>query len=280
MNKSATRKAIQAGCVIFGVAIAIACQHTSAQSVSPGPPTGNAKAAAFIKSQLASAESQLTTLDAAISKSQLFIDTFKTKFATLEMDASKMSVSKESYPEVLKTLHSQRVQLSIDLAGIEARFKAIQAAMAKLIQQQTDSELKPLQEIIKKQEAQVALLKAKLAQGDEAENLYQIEISLLESKSRLAQLKTPQGGLFSHLNQHLLDTTLERAEKIARLEKANQLIEGTDEYRSNLDQTRQFHREFLEAVQKWDGLNQERSQIAENIKLLQAELGKLDAYKD
>ena len=55
------------------------------------------------------------------------------------------------------------------------------------------------------------------------------EVDLLEARLRLAEASKPSGSL-SYLNSQLLNTSLEKAEKTARLEKANSLFEDVEEY--------------------------------------------------
>ena len=160
------------------------------------------------------------------------IKTYDIELEKLKKYGTTLAVSKDSYPEILKIIHSQRVQLSIDLAGLEARYDAIAIAIAEASKKQSEEVLKPYKRLVEVRYANLKQVKKLLETGSaSSEKLRMAEVELLESRLRLAEASKPSGSL-SHLNSQLLDASLERAEKTARLEKANSLFKDVEEYRT------------------------------------------------
>lgn len=212
---------------MLGISIAIGGQQVLGQSVSPPKkPTPvqllNARIDDHLSEKIAIEESLKLS-----EERQLLLNKELTDLKQLE---TQMSVSAESYPEVLKTLHAQRVQLTIDLAGVEARSNAITRAIDEASEQQIQNLIQPLQRLVDIRSAELERLK-KLKDVTSTASLRASEIALLDAKTRLAQATSSSGGALGNLNAQLLETSLERAEKTARLAKANSLIQDVDEYR-------------------------------------------------
>lgn len=255
-----------------GVFLFNCSQQSLGQSVSP--PTG--KKAEMIKSL----ESQI---EKCIAQQQLVLGSIEAsrqrrQLLQKEVDAltqlgNKMSVSPESYPEVLKTLHSQRIQLSIDLAGIDARYEAIKQAIAQVTKRQVESQAGLLQRLVEIRELELDRLK-KLANAAAVSTgvLRDAEIALLDAKTRLAQVASPSGGILGHLNTQLLDTTLQRAETTARLDKAKSLTEDVDAFRTHHSKTENKLNEVMSLEDELMMLHDEKNEGEADINTLKARL--------
>ncbi len=252
-------------CLAIGMTLFV-CQQSAGQSVAPK------RSPKAIK-----LESQIRELELAINlnKTQLLgvkseKEKYEKELAELKKRETSLNVSEASYAEVLKTLHSQRIQLSIDLAGIEARHDAIASAIKAAVGKQNDDVVKPFKRLVELHKSKYDRMMEKGSSATASEK-QSAEISLLESQLQLANAMKPSGSL-SHLNSQLLDTSLERAEKIARLEKANSLFEEVDEfhrYQTALASAKQNSRKSNRAE---DGLLQAQERYVQRLKELQTEL--------
>ncbi len=208
-------------------------------------------------------------------------NTGKSELLSTELDGlkkleSQMSVSEESYPEVLRTLHSQRVQLLIDLAGIEARSGAIQQAIAQITDDQLENLINPLNKLVEIREAELDRLKSMVEQGVVSTSaLREAEIAILEAKTRLAQAQSTSGGALGQLNSQLLATSLEKTEKSARLSKTSSLIKEVDEYRIHASKVSEKRGELRSLGSEIVNLKNELSDLAQTLVFQKAELRKL-----
>jgi chromosome segregation ATPase len=232
MKRIATQSIGPITCCVIGL-IALSLSHPSFGQSVPTPPK---KSAEMIKLENLIAEKMNFQLEIeqSISDVSKRIQLLSTELDSLRKQESQMSVSAESYSEVLKTLHSQRFQLLIDLAGIDARHEAIEKAIAELTRQQADSLVNPLQKLVEIRAKDIERLRMMMEQGAiSTDNFRDAEIALLEAKTRLAQVNSTSGGALGQLNSQLLNTSLEKTEKAARLAKTSSLIEEVDEYRTH-----------------------------------------------
>lgn len=230
MIRFAHRRFSQVACLAIGVLVLGSCHPLQGQSV-PTPPKKSPRVIELEKliQQRLVAKKQI---EDSIANQEHGSQVLQEELAELKKLESTMGVSEESYPEVLKTLHAQRVELLIDLAGIEARFKAIKDAIAVSTEVQSESAHSTLRKLVIIREQDLDRLKQQYQQGViPSSEVSKAEIALLEAKTRLAQMAANSGGMLDQLNRQLLDTSLEKAEKTARLDKARQLIEEVDAYR-------------------------------------------------
>ena len=186
-------------CLAIGVTLFV-CQQSAGQSATP-------------KRSPIKLESQIRNLEVVMRqiKTQLLDvkgkkEKYENELAALKKRKTSLNVSEASYGEVLKTLHSQRIQLSIDLAGIEARIDAITSAIEAAVSKQNDDVVKPFKRLVElhKSKYDRVMKKGSSASATEKQSA---EISLLESQLQLANALKPSGSL-SHLNSQLLDLSL------------------------------------------------------------------------
>ena len=250
-------------CLAIGMTLFV-CQQSAGQSATP-------------KRSPIKLESQIRNLEVVMRqiKTQLLDvkgkkEKYENELAELKKRKTSLNVSEASYGEVLKTLHSQRIQLSIDLAGIEARIDAITSAIEAAVSKQNDDVVKPFKRLVElhKSKYDRVMKKGSSASATEKQSA---EISLLESQLQLANALKPSGSL-SHLNSQLLDTSLERAEKIARLEKANSLFEEVDEFHRYQTALNSAQKNSRESSREEVNLLQEQKRIVRELQGLQNEL--------
>ena len=108
----------------FAVLIAFGCQRLDAQSATT-PPKPSPRVT-MLEAQIAESLVKKDQVEKSLLSVREQNQLLETELVDLKKLEREMSVTAESYPEVLKTLHSQRIQMTIDLAGIEARYRAIE----------------------------------------------------------------------------------------------------------------------------------------------------------
>ncbi|MEM7455917.1 MAG: hypothetical protein AAF456_16320 [Planctomycetota bacterium] len=136
-------------------------------------------------------------------------------------------VSENSFSEIMKSLQSQRVQLIIDLAGLEARRMALENARLESQARLNQDDLTlPLERLLEIQEQNLARLRELFMQGAVSpDDVNAAEQRMLEAKIQLAQARGPSVGASDSLASQLLEVSLERADKSARLDKTERLLE-------------------------------------------------------
>ena len=208
------------------------------------------------KAKLADQVSRLSIqLDSAI-KNQL----------SLVAKQDSAGVSSESFGEVIRSLQSQAVQLKIDLAGLEARRNFLQQASTELGKENNDNGiLRPLQRTLQlAQENHKRLSKS----SSPPEQVREAELNLLETEVRLAEAKqeakqnNPQ---LSKISNQMFETSLERAEKTARLAIVQDMLNSITEARTDVEMTGRIS-------QQVDGINQSLSQRKQRLTELESEL--------
>lgn len=250
MNQISTLKTNRILCLALGLTLALVCQQSVGQS-APAPPKVPAAVAKY-QAQLERHKSQSEDLIERLKAATVNEKSIAQELEELKNRGDTLSVSADSYPEILKTIHSQRVQLSIDLAGLDARYDAIAIAITEATKKQHEAVLKPYKRLVEVREAKLKRLTENAATTSK-ENRDAAEVELLEARLRLAEASKPAGSL-SHLNSQLLDTSLERAEKTARLEKAISLFKDVEEYRS-----------FRAALEETQGKRQTITRLQQDI---------------
>jgi hypothetical protein len=154
------------------------------------------------------------------------------KVRTIDAQLTDFHLSMESYPEIVKMLQSSRVELSIDLAGLEARQKELlkQRDSASPPNQQPllAKELSIAQELVKISQEEFGFLEAKYKAGQAIATdvlAAKKELKLAELRLALAESKSSESSN-SH-SPELSKLILDRAEKSARLAVVEKLLEST-----------------------------------------------------
>ncbi len=133
-------------------------------------------------------------------------------------------VSNESFADIMRSLQLQRVELSIDLAGLDARRKSLQAiaetSPAATVQAAIQTKLQQQVEILK-QSLEFAKTRYENGNGPESE-MYAAQRNLLTAEIRLLEFQQVESSDAGSIE--LRDVALERAEKRARLEKVDEIL--------------------------------------------------------
>ena len=151
----------------------------------------------------------------------------------LELLESKSGISGESFSEIVKNLQAKRIDLLVDIAGLEAKRDTILEA------NKTNSDdaaiVEPLEKIIEIKQAKLEQTRKKLASSSASiDEIRSAEMSLLSSKVQLAGIKSKKDSS-NLLSDALLDTSLALSESKARLAKTESLLQEVLPARKELE---------------------------------------------
>ena len=229
-NQYSISKLTRITCLALGFVLAFVCQESAGQ-LAPSPPKISPKLAG-IQAELVELKKMKENFPGLIEAEQAKQKTYEQELEELRKRKSTLKVSAESYPEILKTIHSQRIQLSIDLAGLEARRDALVLAIGNATVKRDKEVLNPYKRLVQVREAELQRSQSLREKGSAgSKEIQNAEVELLEARLRLAEASKPSGSV-TYLNSQLLDTSLERAEKTARLDKVASILKDVDEYQT------------------------------------------------
>ena len=159
----------------------------------------------------------------------------------------KIGVSADSYSTIITTLQSKRVDLLVDIAGMEARENTIKKIRREMEAGGADviSQLEKLVEI-QKSNLQSVAQRYKVASASKSE-VNAAESKLLEIEIRLTEAKR-QSKSSALLDDIFVKSTLDHAEKKARLEMTESLLNSFAQSRKNLEQQIALRQELDQAT--------------------------------
>jgi hypothetical protein len=135
---------------------------------------------------------------------------------------SDLHVSSASYPEIMRTLQTQRIQLTIDLAGIEAVEEALMKRTAVKQYRESDEVIQKLKENVALYQKYYDSIKALHERGTKsAQDMLSRELQLNAAKVKLAQAMAPREG--TKVGE-LSSVAIERIEKQAKLSMIEKLL--------------------------------------------------------
>jgi hypothetical protein len=210
------------------------------------------------------------------------IETLRAANEEYALQHDRVGISAASFEEVLRSLQTQRVQLSIDLAGLEARREAmieqqeqwsgqddparstIQAALADLLAAQNEN---------------VRRIQALHEKGHVSESdLQGANEKLLEAKIRVAQAaQAPQDERRQQVENELLQLSLSRAESSARLSKIQELLDEFTRARMSLEAYRQGLDELRALEVVAEQLQQKQLELESQLVAFQIELQQIES---
>ncbi len=233
------------------------------------------------KAELVAAQGNLARELQSLEKEQVVhqekIDRLGQEITEVERQHFENGISSESFAEIVRTLQTQRVQLMIDLAGLDARQQAVQEYNAA----KTANPL--FLEVVNKMQEQVSLHKAA---NDQARTLYQqaagsmgeyreAQRELLAAEIQLRQMQLSNSDSPDQATDELRQIALERAEKAARLSKSLVLLQGLanvpEELRSldRLQHQEQLSRERLLLIeaqqQRLQEMTDQRQRVLDDL---------------
>lgn len=200
-------------------------QLSALQSVAEPDPA--AAKAAQLNARLNDLAMQQQKLEQERTNHAAKSDQLTKEIQSMQAEQFKKGISSESYTEIVRTLQTQRVQLMIDLAGLEARQQAVQEYSAA-------KNANPLfLEVIDKMQEQVEILKET---SEHAKTLHEkragsmgdyrdAQRSLLAAEIQLRQMQLSNSESPEQTGDELRRIALERAEKSARLNKTSELLQ-------------------------------------------------------
>jgi ABC-type Na+ efflux pump permease subunit len=189
-----------------------------------------------------------------------------------------VGVSPESFPEIMKNLQSQRIQLMIDLAGLDARRKVLVEAREEITNDTNNEVLKPLLEMIEIEKERLQRAENLHAEGTKPKaEVLSAKRGVLAAEVQLAEAKSRQSSSLTgeRINANLLDTSLEHAEKQARLDTTKTLLETLTQSRSFVQETEKNERELLRLQETMTQSNKRIQNTQDEISALEAELDKI-----
>ncbi len=174
-------------------------------------------------------ETEKSSAEAGQAEAKIRADELDKMRSDLLRQQYELGVSNVSYDEIIRLLQTQRVQLSVDLAGIEAR-REILVAQRESGQKNAEEQKEPLSEMINQlieiQQERLSSVEALRAKGSvPTADVLNAKQQLLETQIRLAEKNhAANDNRGSSMDPELLNVSLVRAETAARLNKVNQLL--------------------------------------------------------
>lgn len=260
--------------VVF-VATTMFSTVSNAQSDSPS----TSSLAESIRANILSLESQKGSLNAMLETLQAKLDRVTQSRLDSIKKQDSIGVSAESFPEIMKTLQSQRIQLTIDLAGLQARRNALAKAKEDLLNDAEIPALDPLHKILVIEKQKLARVKELVDQGVQSESqllaarsrVLAAEVKIAETKSRYSQ-----SNYTDRINSDLLDASLDRAEKQARLESTESLLEILKSSRVLVEKATATESAIITRRDQIEQLNAELADLEARIIQLNKRLAEVD----
>ena len=204
-------------CIQASVPLAVAlliCSSVNAQ-VAPDlkdyqPNASSAKQLTQAQLKVKNAQNAVGRLESRVNDSIASLSKSQASLLKQHKEEIKLGISPNSYPEIVRNLQTHRVELMIELAGLNAK----QERLLKATKERKEAAEKTF-EIYLKQKANYD----KLLAIDEAAAL-KVDAQLAKSKSDYESLNAR--GTLEH--ELLLELSLEKAEQSARLEKVETLV--------------------------------------------------------
>lgn len=206
---------------------------TVSQAQSAGAIQKNSRIST-LQRQIETYETQIDYLEDSRANAIKELASLKNVYEELQKEQDEQGISGESFGEIVKILQSQRVELMIELAGMEARRAAI-FELKKEFEKESSDVIDQLSELLTVEQAQLDRVKMLVERGTASRSEYQkAQSRMLEVKIRLAEAKRPSKSS-TVLNDELLNASLNRAEKKARLEKTETLLTTFTSARKKLE---------------------------------------------
>ena len=264
--------------LLFCFAISLAVLFTdkaSAQSATPStdlplsvsPPSGSsAFDVQWIERSIDRQSKEYASLRKELKNIRENREQLATQLSEFDAAENESGVSIESFPEIVKNLQSKRIELIIDLAGLEAKREAILAANNT---KQDNSEIvAPLEKLVALQQGKLKRVREIKAPSAE---IRAAEASLLSSKVQLATAKN-QNRSSKLLTDALLSTSLAQAESKARLAKTESLLNEILPARKKLESSKQLKLQASRYVDDEKDLVKQIREMERNIERLSIQL--------
>ena len=217
-------------CMTFAGQTCLA-QMVGQQEAPPQLPSLTKAAKSELMIQLSTMTLEKNQLANQIDRSKQSLNEALKRRASLMEKQNSIGISPESIDEVMRSLHSQNIQLQIDLAGLEARREFLQQTSAELKNSASQNEVTAASEKL----LEIAQKRFdRFGAGAASDARQAAERELLQAKIRLAEAKRGDSRL-SKISDDLYETALARAEKTARLETLDTLLDSIAPVRAEVE---------------------------------------------
>ena len=161
-----SKKILPSLCLAIIISLSFSASAWSQAAISPPPPS---PAAIALQQKIESKEANAEVLKQQLDQIKTSMRAMVKNLESLDTWEKKVGVSIESFPEIIKNLQSQRIDLMIDLAGLTAKREAILTAQKEVVDKSESST-----------DHKTIL----------ADSLLETSLELAEKKARLALVKT------------------------------------------------------------------------------------------
>ncbi len=171
--------------------------------------------------------------------------------ASLRDKQDELGFSMESYGEIVGSLQAQRVEMIIDLAGLEARREALQNVAADVQKSTRNVALQEeLEQLLRWHEEKLARVTELHQKGTaSAMEVQEARRGVIEARIRLGEVRNNEGtGGNPFVASALISVSLDRAEKQARLDRINGLLQQLIAERSQVSELEELNRKYDQAL--------------------------------
>jgi hypothetical protein len=216
---------------------------------------------AKVQERIASEQKKLATIEPAIGEKESNIQ-------KLDQELFEASLSPLSFPEVLATLQSMRVQLKVDLAGMRARLRVMRELNEKenpsaAINEQKLVIAKDMLELMKIRVSRTRKLVESGNASTEESHASEIELRTAELRVFEAQAALEAARSDSAVSNR--EIILEQAEKESRLEEVELMLKSAAAARQTI-------REIESQQQAVQRLREERQELVKKLERLESQL--------
>ncbi len=275
--------------MVLALAICGANSAGALQSVGePDPGSGNRLNAgtislteqkSFFQEKIVEAKQAMVQRSERINEAIIHAQEFEARRKELLKKQDEIGVSSESFGEIMRMLQASRVELMIDLAGSEARRVALQKSISEQIKTvEFEAQLALKKEFIELQGNILDRTKELYEKGSAPQESYiRARQEFLVAKIELAeyQRSSEQTGNSATAIQ-LLDVSLERAEKTARLAKVESLLGQFAAERESIQEVGKLEGQLDVRAMKINQFENERLDFETRIRNYELELEKLE----
>ena len=152
-------------CLAIVIGLSFSASAWSQAAISPPPPSPVAIA---LQQEIQTKEANAEVLKQQLEQIKMNVRATAKNLESLDTWEKEVGVSLESFPEIIKSLQSQRIDLMVDLAGLTAKREAILAAQKKVDESELATDHKTIL----------------------SEALLETSLELAEKKARLTSVKT------------------------------------------------------------------------------------------
>lgn len=207
------------------VAVAVLCAFDGKLSTAQSGDSPFQSPSNGTRQVIVAAKHRLVALKVELQERLERYEELKDRYSRVRKESIEIGATPESFPEILKSLQTQKIQLLIDIAGLDVRFESLrQMAMEDAAKNNA----------VEGEEFFVRLADVQKQRLDDARGLKEngsmsldeyrrVEIDYLNARLQLSNVQKPAKKV-GPMNNAMMEVGLDRAEKKARLEKVESLL--------------------------------------------------------